>query len=563
MEDKLRLAQEAAIGFVRRMKPTTSRRSSTSTAASRSSSSSRAIARARAGIRQTIAERLDLAAQRHLHLAQGAEEGAREGVGRRAPAGDRRAVGRRGHLEPGPYEEVLDLAKRSEMSIYAIGLRPRSLGARGFPEAEFVLQAVRPGNRRAGLLPDRRERAGRSTPRSPKSSRPVRAGLFVENPRRDGQWRRIDVRLTNPAAGRAHQQGISARSTDEGRGMTVVGRSSTRSARCLRLPLSSGGRAAPTGRGRPAGDRGARRRRGRPHLPHRDGDRAGGALPLAGTGDAISGFVWLARRSSTSTSSSPRTSGRWARSSRVARRAVGRRGREPGVRAASGGARQPAVRVPRDVPAVRLRRLRARRGLGLTYVLLFRELKPSSRASSSPGCRRCVARPDERPRITVGWVCLTVGMPSAGVWAVAGRTLRSIRGSQAMSHRGSEDPVALALVGHVFVRARSRAAHRLERPARGLPLGRRLRDRLVNLVPVGYFLTRATTSDRCVSSPSAQPPDGARRAAGVRRLPPRRSRRASPRWRAHGRSARGRRALDVQPRRDLRDARAPSDGTRR
>ena len=42
-----------------------------------------------------------------------------------------------------PFEEVLDLAKRSETAIYAIGLRaPRRPGSttKGFKEAEFVLR---------------------------------------------------------------------------------------------------------------------------------------------------------------------------------------------------------------------------------------------------------------------------------------------------------------------------------------------------------------------------------------------------------------------------------------
>src|SRR5213078_975172 len=42
-----------------------------------------------------------------------------------------------------PFEEVLDLAKRSETAIYAIGLRSpenTSLATKGFKEAEFVLR---------------------------------------------------------------------------------------------------------------------------------------------------------------------------------------------------------------------------------------------------------------------------------------------------------------------------------------------------------------------------------------------------------------------------------------
>ena len=41
------------------------------------------------------------------------------------------------------FEEVLELAKRSETAIYTIGLQPRETGAlRGFREAEFVLRQL-------------------------------------------------------------------------------------------------------------------------------------------------------------------------------------------------------------------------------------------------------------------------------------------------------------------------------------------------------------------------------------------------------------------------------------
>ena len=41
-----------------------------------------------------------------------------------------------------PYEEVLDLAKRSETAIYAIGLRPVGAYRGEFKEAEFVLKQL-------------------------------------------------------------------------------------------------------------------------------------------------------------------------------------------------------------------------------------------------------------------------------------------------------------------------------------------------------------------------------------------------------------------------------------
>ena len=41
-----------------------------------------------------------------------------------------------------PYEEVLDLAKRSETAIYTIGLRPPDIGRASFKEAEYVLRQL-------------------------------------------------------------------------------------------------------------------------------------------------------------------------------------------------------------------------------------------------------------------------------------------------------------------------------------------------------------------------------------------------------------------------------------
>ena len=56
--------------------------------------------------------------------------------------GDRPPVRRRRHVEPVAFEEVLDLAKRSETAIYAIGLRPSGSYRTEFKEAEFVLKQL-------------------------------------------------------------------------------------------------------------------------------------------------------------------------------------------------------------------------------------------------------------------------------------------------------------------------------------------------------------------------------------------------------------------------------------
>ena len=62
-----------------------------------------------------------------------------------------------------PFEEVLDLAKRSETAIYAIGLQvdEASSNARGFKEAEFVLRQFAQETGGRAFFPNADLRAGR------------------------------------------------------------------------------------------------------------------------------------------------------------------------------------------------------------------------------------------------------------------------------------------------------------------------------------------------------------------------------------------------------------------
>ena len=86
-------------------------------------------------------------------------------------AGHRRAVRRRRHVEPRAYEEVLDLAKRSETAIYAIGLRPSGTYRDRVQGSRVRAQAAR--RRKPAAAPtscSRRRSCRRSTSRSPRSS---------------------------------------------------------------------------------------------------------------------------------------------------------------------------------------------------------------------------------------------------------------------------------------------------------------------------------------------------------------------------------------------------------
>ncbi len=99
-----------------------------------------------------------------------------------------------------PYEEVLDLAKRSETAIYTIGLRQGiESGRASFKEAEFVLKqlAQETGGRsffpaHVSELPKIYEQI------SQELSTLYSLAYTSRNPLRNGAWRRIAVRIARP-----------------------------------------------------------------------------------------------------------------------------------------------------------------------------------------------------------------------------------------------------------------------------------------------------------------------------------------------------------------------------
>ena len=99
-----------------------------------------------------------------------------------------------------PFEEVLDLAKRSETAIYAIGLRsPESSAARGFKEAEFVLrQFAQETGGRAFFPAEMTDLPGIYNQISDELSSQFSVGYTSKNTKRDGAWRTIVVRIARP-----------------------------------------------------------------------------------------------------------------------------------------------------------------------------------------------------------------------------------------------------------------------------------------------------------------------------------------------------------------------------
>ena len=98
------------------------------------------------------------------------------------------------------FEEVLELAKRSETAIYTIGLQPRETSAlRGFREAEFVLRqlAQETGGRAffAQRVEELKDVYGQI---ADELSSQYTMGYASKNPRRDGAFRRVVVQVARP-----------------------------------------------------------------------------------------------------------------------------------------------------------------------------------------------------------------------------------------------------------------------------------------------------------------------------------------------------------------------------
>jgi Ca-activated chloride channel family protein len=96
-----------------------------------------------------------------------------------------------------PFEEVLDLAKRSETAIYAIGLRSSdATESKGFKEAEFALRQFAQETGGRAFFPNQvLDLAKIYGEISDELSSQYTLGYVSRNPRRDGAWRRVVVRI--------------------------------------------------------------------------------------------------------------------------------------------------------------------------------------------------------------------------------------------------------------------------------------------------------------------------------------------------------------------------------
>jgi Ca-activated chloride channel family protein len=97
------------------------------------------------------------------------------------------------------FEEVLDLAKRSETSIYAIALRGVDTQSKGFREAEYVMKTLATATGGRSFFPARIEDlSGVYNQIADELASQYTIGYTSKNARRDGAWRRIIVQLARP-----------------------------------------------------------------------------------------------------------------------------------------------------------------------------------------------------------------------------------------------------------------------------------------------------------------------------------------------------------------------------
>ncbi|HXG88348.1 MAG TPA: VWA domain-containing protein [Vicinamibacterales bacterium] len=98
------------------------------------------------------------------------------------------------------YEEVLELAKRSETAIYTIALQPKEVSlSKGFREAEFTLRQVAQETGGRAFFPTRVEDLKDIYGQiSDELSSQYTIGYASSNGRRDGGWRRIAVQVARP-----------------------------------------------------------------------------------------------------------------------------------------------------------------------------------------------------------------------------------------------------------------------------------------------------------------------------------------------------------------------------
>jgi len=113
------------------------------------------------------------------------------------------------------FEEVLELARRSETAIYAIALRGTEPSqSKGFREAEFVMRQLAQETGGRAFFPTRVEDlTGVYAQIADELSSQYTIGYTSKNQQRNGAWRRVIVQVTRPNATPRTKKGYYAPTT--------------------------------------------------------------------------------------------------------------------------------------------------------------------------------------------------------------------------------------------------------------------------------------------------------------------------------------------------------------
>jgi Ca-activated chloride channel family protein len=214
MEDRMATAQEAAIGFIRKLRPTDlgeiigfdSRAEVLQKFTSNTAELEQAIRRTVAGGSTSLnnAIYISLKGLKKIPIQQ-EEEIRRQAIILLSDGEDTSSLV--------TFDDVLDLARRSETAIYSIGLMEDSAGgqSKGFREATYALrQLTNDTGGRAFFPADVRSLASVYGQIYDELSSQYTIGYTSKNPRRDGAWRRLVVRVARPNVQARTKQGYFA-----------------------------------------------------------------------------------------------------------------------------------------------------------------------------------------------------------------------------------------------------------------------------------------------------------------------------------------------------------------
>jgi Ca-activated chloride channel homolog len=213
MDDKLHVAQEAAVGFARRLRPEDlaavidfdSRVQILQTFTNDAAALEEAIRKTTADGSTAMFNAIYIALSELRKVrAKSPDDVRRQAIVLLSDGEDTSSLL--------PYEEVLERAKRSETAIYAIGIRGKDpVAARGFREAEFVLrQLSQETGGRVFFTSTAAELPAIYTQIAEELASQYTLGYTSKNPRRDGTWRRVVVRPNRSNATARTKQGYYA-----------------------------------------------------------------------------------------------------------------------------------------------------------------------------------------------------------------------------------------------------------------------------------------------------------------------------------------------------------------